>query len=380
MNLPTRTSRSAGGPIALVVAALALSACERPPVETVQIGYRGVQMQKLVNPRTEAERRAANVVPVALPAAAVAEGDVPLARDIYQNVSVVGDLQITEFNRLMLAITEWVAPKEEGCNFCHSPDNLAEDVKYTKIVSRRMLEMTRHINMQWTDHVKQTGVTCYTCHRGKNVPAAKWFQAAPDGKSGVAASRDGQNLAAPAANLSSLPGDPFTIFFASNPQPIRVLPTAALPGSAGAVRAIKQTEHSYALMMHMSEGLGVNCTFCHNSRSFAEWAQSTPQRAQSWHGIQLVRDINVNYLAGLTPQFPANRLGPTGDVAKVNCATCHRGVSKPLYGAPMASDYPELTRVRPAPPPAPPAAEEPATPVASRGPATDTQGTRVAGS
>ena len=44
----------------------------------------------------------------------------------------------------------------------------------------------------------------------------------------------------------------------------------------------------------------------------------------------------------LTASFPADRLGPTGDVAKVNCATCHQGVYKPLYGAQMAKDYPEL--------------------------------------
>jgi photosynthetic reaction center cytochrome c subunit len=31
-----------------------------------------------------------------------------------------------------------------------------------------------------------------------------------------------------------------------------------------------------------------------------------------------------------------------GDVAKVNCATCHQGLFKPLYGASMAKDYPEL--------------------------------------
>jgi photosynthetic reaction center cytochrome c subunit len=38
-------------------------------------------------------------------------------------------------------------------------------------------------------------------------------------------------------------------------------------------------------------------------------------------------------------------LGVLGDVAKVNCATCHQGVFKPLYGESMAKDYPELTGV-----------------------------------
>ena len=38
----------------------------------------------------------------------------------------------------------------------------------------------------------------------------------------------------------------------------------------------------------------------------------------------------------------AIRLGVLGDVAKVNCATCHQGVFKPLYGESLAKDYPEL--------------------------------------
>jgi photosynthetic reaction center cytochrome c subunit len=40
--------------------------------------------------------------------------------------------------------------------------------------------------------------------------------------------------------------------------------------------------------------------------------------------------------------FPPNRLGPTGDVAKANCTTCHQGVNKPLLGQSMLKDYPYL--------------------------------------
>jgi photosynthetic reaction center cytochrome c subunit len=56
----------------------------------------------------------------------------------------------------------------------------------------------------------------------------------------------------------------------------------------------------------------------------------------------MVRDVNNNYLLPLKATFPAHRLGVLGDVAKVNCATCHQGVFKPLYGESMAKDYPEL--------------------------------------
>lgn len=50
-----------------------------------------------------------------------------------------------------------------------------------------------------------------------------------------------------------------------------MLPAAALPvrGQSGAT--IQQTEQTYGLMMHFSNSLGVNCTFCHNSRNFHVW-------------------------------------------------------------------------------------------------------------
>jgi photosynthetic reaction center cytochrome c subunit len=95
-------------------------------------------------------------------------------------------------------------------------------------------------------------------------------------------------------------------------------------------------------MISISQSLGVNCDFCHNTRSFAVWDSSTPKRTTAWYGIRMVRDLNNQYLVPLTGHFPAQRLGLLGDVAKVNCATCHQGLFKPLYGQSMAKDYPEL--------------------------------------
>jgi photosynthetic reaction center cytochrome c subunit len=95
-------------------------------------------------------------------------------------------------------------------------------------------------------------------------------------------------------------------------------------------------------MMHMSDSLGVNCAYCHNSRNFSNWQESPPQRAVAWHGIRMVRELNNEFLEPLTKTFPANRLGPTGDVAKINCATCHQGAYKPLWGEQMAKSWPEL--------------------------------------
>jgi len=60
----------------------------------------------------------------------------------------------------------------------------------------------------------------------------------------------------------------------------------------------------------------------------------------------MLRDLNQNYLGPLQPVFPPNRLGPApGDCPKVNCATCHDGVYKPLFGVSMAKNFPELTGV-----------------------------------
>jgi photosynthetic reaction center cytochrome c subunit len=57
----------------------------------------------------------------------------------------------------------------------------------------------------------------------------------------------------------------------------------------------------------------------------------------------MVREINNEFITGLTPIHPPNRLGVMGDIAKVNCATCHQGVNKPLYGAQMLKAHPELS-------------------------------------
>jgi photosynthetic reaction center cytochrome c subunit len=67
----------------------------------------------------------------------------------------------------------------------------------------------------------------------------------------------------------------------------------------------------------------------------------------AWHGIHMVGDINETYLGSLQSVFPQTRLGPSGDVAKVNCATCHQGVNKPLYGVSMVKDYEELRQPNP---------------------------------
>lgn len=324
------------------LALVALAGCgERPPIESKQLGYRGTGMEQNINPRIEAVKLAANQAP---PSADAASTDGVRAGQVYQNVQVLGHLSVAEFSRHMNAITQWVSP-QEGCAYCHVGENFADDGKYTKIVARRMIQMTQHVNQDWKNHVGETGVTCYTCHRGKPVPENVWYKPA-DRKyteNSLMGDLAGQNYASSSVGLSSLPFDPFTPYLLQDKQ-IRLNGNEALKftGAAANNTSTKQAEHTYALMIHMSQGLGVNCTACHNTRNWQEWTNAPPQRVTAWYGIRLARDLNNAYIVPLTEIFPANRKGVHGDVAKVNCATCHQGVQKPLYGAAMAKNHPEL--------------------------------------
>lgn len=326
------------GWLAAAAALMATAGCEWPPQETAQVGYRGVGMELVQSPETIEADADLHSVPAPLPPA---DTGGPRAGDVYENLQVLGDLSVGEHTRLMLALTEWIAPPEQSCNYCHVGENFASDELYTKRVSRRMLQMNLDINANWQDHVKETGVTCYTCHRGQPVPGEIWFEQPPrESAAGFTADNGTQNLGGmePVA-YASLPGDPFTEFLDGYRQ-VRVIGDKALPQGGGA--SIQATEHTYGLMMHMSTSLGVNCTYCHNSRAFGVWEQSTPQRVTSWHGVRLVRELNDEYMEPLQPEYPDYRLGPTGDAPKANCATCHRGASKPLNGESMLPDYPTL--------------------------------------
>jgi photosynthetic reaction center cytochrome c subunit len=124
-----------------------------------------------------------------------------------------------------------------------------------------------------------------------------------------------------------------------------VIGDTALP--QGNRNSIKQAEWTYGLMMHMSDSLGVNCTYCHNTRSFYSWDQSAPQRTTAWYAIRHVREMNNDYVTPLGEVLPASRKGPLGDPYKIYCATCHQGAYKPLYGAAMLKDYPSLAQPLP---------------------------------
>ncbi|TYC61779.1 photosynthetic reaction center cytochrome c subunit [Rhodobacterales bacterium] len=316
----------------LVIASFVGAGWDAPPVETTQIGYRGTGMYLEQDVEKLEALKASNVAPVA-PWEADPEGD--RAGDLYENVQVLGDLSDDQFNQFMAAITEWIAP-EQGCEYCHDLENLAADTNYRKVVARRMIQMNQAINVDWGDHVGTTGVTCYTCHRGQHIPVNYWYDD-QEPKPASNMSRAGQNVAGKFSGNTSLPQNALMDYLMGN-ETIRVHGLTPLP-TGSTTAGIKETERTWSLMMYMSESLGVNCVTCHNSRAFNDWDQSPPQRVTAWHGIQLTRALNTDYMTGLAPVFPEERKGPEGDVFKVGCATCHNGVQKPLYGASMLQDY-----------------------------------------
>jgi photosynthetic reaction center cytochrome c subunit len=264
----------------LALAAVALvTGCERPPVESIQRGYRGTGMVQIFNPRTQAVVLDRNVAPEPTPA--VPPGG-PLAVSVYKNVKVLTDLDVGAFTRLMVAMTAWVSP-EQGCTYCHAESNFESDDVYAKTVARRMLQMSRHINQDWQNHVGQTGVTCYTCHRGQPVPAYVWFaNPGPPQAAGLTRGRAGQNAPAASVGLTSLPYDPFTPYLLEK-RPIRVQMAGALPDpkSAG---GIMHAEWTYGLMHHFSAVVGRSAAACHRllwNRHGARPQRKLPDAAES---------------------------------------------------------------------------------------------------
>lgn len=326
------SARSAGMAVCCVLLGL-LGACERTPSE--QRGYRGTGVMQVGKAQLQALESDLNVPP---PILRKASATGPRAGDEYSNVQVLGDLSKAEFARLMLSFKAWVAP-DEGCGYCHDVPDYASDAKTTKLAARAMIQMTREINTAWAPHVKATGVTCFTCHRGQAIPPKVWFANPPTARGVLSPMRSPVPMPTLSADRSLMPSDALSDFLLDD-KAIRVITTTPLPmHNPGHIRDARAT---YSLMTVMSESLGVNCTFCHNSRAFAQWDESSPQRVTAWHGIRMTRRLNSGYLAGLSALLLPEQHGPAGDGPKVYCATCHAGLTRPLNGLNMVKDFPEL--------------------------------------
>ena len=292
----------------------------------------------------------AQIAPAPLPPAEA--GSVP-ATQAYKNVQVLTDVSAGEFMRLQHAITQWVSP-QQGCNFCHTGANYAADDKPQKAAARLMLRMVRHINASWAQHVQPSGVTCFTCHRGHPVPAETWFPSPPAPQRTIVAKQENWRESADTVR-KFFPDASWDEYFIEA-TPISVQSSTALPGNTVATQIV--AKRVYEMMMQMSEGIGVNCGYCHNSRVFESWQQSTPQRWTGYSGLRLTQDLNRHFLLPLAPMIPQTRtlvhetglpVLPVRDTGAqtgnglVVCATCHYARPQPLDGARMLQDYPGLT-------------------------------------
>ena len=277
----------------------------------------------------------------------------PMATEVYKNVKVLTDVSAAEFMRLQVALTQWVSP-QQGCAFCHEGENYASDAKPTKAAARVMLQMTRHLNADWSQHMAQAGVTCYTCHRGNPVPPAAWFPSMPPPHRRLIGQQDDWQENADTVR-GFFPDAGFAEYFFAN-EPIAVQSSTVEP--SGTIASWPEAKRVYEMMMQMSDGIGVNCGYCHNSRAFSSWAESSPYRWNSWYAIRLTQDLNQNYLLPMSkvipesrvlttetrlPVLPAQQSGPQHGNGFVSCATCHQAITKPLNGANMVKDYPGLT-------------------------------------
>jgi photosynthetic reaction center cytochrome c subunit len=309
--------------LAASVLAFAVAGCEVPPQDFTQTGYRGLGIEDNNNRQTvfDSVQALAARIPQTPPQIPKME---PAPAGTYQNVQVLGHLSAVEFNLFMQSLVEWVA-KDEGCAYCHVQTadsvNYASDANYTKIVSRRMIQMTQDINTNWAAHVgEEKGVNCWTCHQSNPVPTNYWFYTDENQPLRNYLDREGARVQGP--YIFSGPGQ-------RNRQ------------------SINQTVYTYQLMTHMSNALGVNCTFCHNTARFADWDESSPKRVTALRGLRMVRHLNTEYLVPLQAEWPDYRLGPMGDGPKLQCSTCHQGANLPQYGttASRGTGWPGITQI-----------------------------------
>jgi photosynthetic reaction center cytochrome c subunit len=315
---------------AIVVAALVVTWGYPAKTTSVQTGPRGSGMEvvKFAGDRAEGDPDAAAFYTA--PAIAPVGSEV-LARDAYENAEpLLGDLTVENYDRLVEAMRRWTG----------IPDLFGGEETYQTVVARRMIEMTRNINETWADHVAPAGVTCFTCHRGENVPTGIWFDISPVVNS-MAGWGAVQNRVSSLSQSTSLPSDALQKFLVEY-EPIRVHDLEPRVDNEGTA-SVQDAERTFSLMNYFSNSLGVNCTYCHNTRALHDIDQATPQLSQAQLGIGMALELNNDYLLPLGEVLPASRLGALhADAPKVACATCHKGHAKPLEGLNVIADWPEL--------------------------------------
>jgi photosynthetic reaction center cytochrome c subunit len=317
------------------------------PVKGTQLGWRASSMIQWANDDPQVTQM--NQPP---PKVQAVPPDPRPATEAYKNVKVLTDVNAGQFMALQYAMTAWVAP-QQGCAFCHEGNDYASDANPHKQAARVMLQMTRHINADWTNHVGTSGVTCYSCHRSRPVPSAMWFPRTPAPENPWIDKQEDWNEASRTVR-GFFPVAGYEEYLLQDEAGVAQSRTALPTGEVAAQVVVKRL---YEMMMQMSDGIGVNCGYCHNSRAFTDWQQSTPARWTGYYGIEMTRDINRNFIAPLATVIPQTRqplitplppVVPTREAGVLPgngmalCKTCHYGLPKPLDAAGMLQEFPGL--------------------------------------
>ena len=323
--------------VAVTIAAMLVVVGQPFKTDSLQTGPRGTGMVRpeFINQVRDADPSVAGY----LSRADISEEDVAAVSDAaLENVPpALGDISDEEYAQLVVAMRSWTG----------IPDLMEDPESYQTQVAYTMVGMVQAINEGWIGHVQSNavvGVNCYTCHRGQPVPSEIWFRLgevteATEGWSAV------QNRVTVQSQYTSLPSDALETFLLDYGR-IGVhnleAHVAEYPDEEG-VTTWQDTERTFSLMNYVSNSLGVNCVFCHNSRAFYDPEQVTPQWATEQLGIGMVQEINNDWLLPLEGILPPERLGPVfADAPKAACKTCHKGYQQPMQGLNVIDEWPEL--------------------------------------
>jgi photosynthetic reaction center cytochrome c subunit len=199
--------------------------------------------------------------------------------------------------------------------------------------------MVRDMNANW-EHVRPSGVSCYNCHRGNNVPLYKWAKAEHEPAPGAILGDPDPWNAQEQTIREFFPQEPYERYLLDGEQ-IRGL-QARQAITSDERMSLHDGEQVYLLMMQMADALNVNCTYCHNSRAFYDWRQGTPMHTAGYYGIEMTVHLNQTYFRDLHEIVPPEREGPLGDAYKPNCMTCHVTQPRPFDGMSWVDQYPGL--------------------------------------
>ena len=195
------------------------------------------------------------------------------------------------------AITAWVAPRARAATTATTPENLADDSMYTKVVARRMMQMTQHINTDWKTARRPTPASPATpATAASRCPANVWFtRRRRTTSANFIGDKAGQNTPADSGGAGLAAVRPVHALPAGRRRPIRVDGTTALPtGNAAshpADRADLRPDDA-----HVDSRWASTAPTATTRATSATGTAAPPQRATAWHGIRMVRDLNNDYI------------------------------------------------------------------------------------